>query len=382
MKKRISNEYESAISRLEIYSRIFNDYSNWQSIHSLSSYLQIPDDILRKDIIFLNRDNPVIQLLPIEIDESESFDIDNFLEALKDNPNYSYNPDIDTLDDFINDNFASLVSDKLIDNLELQAITNYYQPNAMPSYVIPVNDAEYNAFMAFKNGNTTDDLDEPVQIWNKNYLGTLNHSYIEKTSIIDNAINDYLYISFDYDRPDNKVYLNPMLLCYDYTECQYAVVGFYKGNLKAFFLSRMYNIKIVSDDEASGLFDDTYNTEWLKVKEKVWGFEFDKCLSSDGTLNKPIKVKVLFKNHSNVHKKVRRDLKYRGQYKLTEKKEGKESVLIYEDDIYGVDSFLNWIYSYGSSAIIKSPDALIAKAVESLKKRKTLLENVHISTDA
>ena len=41
----------------------------------------------------------------------------------------------------------------------------------------------------------------------------------------------------------------------------------------------------------------------------------------------------------------------------------------YEDDVYGIDKFRSWIFSYGRAAIVLEPEVLRTQIITSLKDR-------------
>jgi predicted DNA-binding transcriptional regulator YafY len=74
---------------------------------------------------------------------------------------------------------------------------------------------------------------------------------------------------------------------------------------------------------------------------------------------------MFYCNEANVINKAKRDLAYRNPVNLYHDEGGN---LIYEDDIYGKDSFIRWILSYGSSVRILEPQSLIDEFIEILSK--------------
>lgn len=79
-----------------------------------------------------------------------------------------------------------------------------------------------------------------------------------------------------------------------------------------------------------------------EIAPNVWGNLFHDV---------PKSVKVKFYKEGRVWEKVRRDLECRTNGKLYEK----NGFLYYEDIVYGFSKFSNWIYGYGSSAIVIEP---------------------------
>ena len=75
---------------------------------------------------------------------------------------------------------------------------------------------------------------------------------------------------------------------------------------------------------------------------------------------------MLFRsNVANVFNKVRKELSCRTNGQLYEK----DGFLYYEDDVYGIDKFRSWIFSYGRAAIVLEPEVLCTQIITSLKDR-------------
>ena len=99
-----------------------------------------------------------------------------------------------------------------------------------------------------------------------------------------------------------------------------------------------------------------------EIAPNVWGNLFHDA---------PKSVKVKFYKEGRVWEKVRRDLECRTNGKLYEK----NGFLYYEDIVYGFSKFSNWIYGYGSSAIVIEPKWLRQRIIQSLQVRKNAWEN-------
>ena len=68
------------------------------------------------------------------------------------------------------------------------------------------------------------------------------------------------------------------------------------------------------------------------------------------------------------HSRIRRDLECRINGTLYEK----DGFLYYEDTVYGLSKFRNWVFGYGSSAVVLEPEELRESVIESLKRRMEL----------
>ena len=98
----------------------------------------------------------------------------------------------------------------------------------------------------------------------------------------------------------------------------------------------------------------------MKKFDKMWGV----ILSEDYT---HVKLKIF--DEVNVIERVKKDLGNKANENTFHYYE-EEGYAIYEDDVVGVGSFMSWVYSYGSSVVLLSPDELVKRVVDSIKIRK------------
>ncbi len=99
--------------------------------------------------------------------------------------------------------------------------------------------------------------------------------------------------------------------------------------------------------------------------DKMWGVNYS---------TKYINVKVKIFNEGNVIERVKNDLGRKLETCKFLFEDGDEFA-IYEDKVIGLECFLTWVYSYGSSMIILEPKELVDKVVKSLKDRKLMYES-------
>ena len=100
------------------------------------------------------------------------------------------------------------------------------------------------------------------------------------------------------------------------------------------------------------------DTSFLEKAPQVWGMNF--------SCETPTHVKVRFSRSANVEKKVKKELEFRTKKKLSESDE----FLYYEDDVYGLSKFKDWILSYGWSAVVLEPQSLQEEIIASYTIRK------------
>lgn len=183
-----------------------------------------------------------------------------------------------------------------------------------------------------------------------------NYSLNKKLDKINRAIDEGKCISIKYktrrNNPKNikNITLKPVKISYDANENLYSVLSVYNDRVWVYRLDRIYDIK-ESDEIITG-----QNEDLLKIYPNVWGNCF---------MDEPKQVKVKFYNEADVWNKVRKQLANRTNGKIYEK----DGYLYYEDTVYGIAKFRQWIYSYGSSAIVLEPQSLREEIIESLKER-------------
>ncbi len=194
----------------------------------------------------------------------------------------------------------------------------------------------------------------------------------DKLQLLNKAINQHNAIIMRYSSPKGKsdaknLEIYPVRLLYDSTDNVYAVVAcsFNFTHLYTYRLDRIVyisigNMKWHPEDPKYELL-----LRKLELAPYIWDRNFDHVQLTH--------VKVCFRNAGNVWKKVKKDLAYRINGKIYVGKEkildNIESVLIYEDEVSGMNSFRHWLASYGSSAMIIEPDFLKDAVIASLRKQ-------------
>lgn len=143
----------------------------------------------------------------------------------------------------------------------------------------------------------------------------------------------------------------PLKIAYDATENLYYVLTF-DGSPKNYRLDRI--VKLENSKKQLKMPD----TSFLEKAPQVWGMNF--------SCETPTHVKVRFSRSANVEKKVKKELEFRTKKKLSESDE----FLYYEDDVYGLSKFKDWILSYGWSAVVLEPQSLQEEIIASYQARK------------
>ena len=195
---------------------------------------------------------------------------------------------------------------------------------------------------------------------NKNNLNLISKSLYGKSNgekyieIIGAAIMQKKIIKATYNKI--SMYIQPLKLVYYEFENIFYLMGQYEKKLMVYNLEKIENVKITKES-----FKDDLNIDLEEYLSTIWGME----QNAKATL-----VKVKFKKEVNVEDKVKRDLEFRKHKRITDYKD----YFIYEDEIIGINSFKSWLRSFGSSAILLSPEyiknEMISSAEAALKQYK------------
>lgn len=178
------------------------------------------------------------------------------------------------------------------------------------------------------------------------------NEYEEDIPIIGSAINEKKIINVKYRNNKNEVNemkIEPLALVYYEFENKFYLLGQYNNNLMTYSLERFIKTDITNER-----FMDNLNIDFDKYLANVWGME-----SGDR-----VKVKIKFIKEANVEEKVKRDLQRR-IYKTIEEY---DDYFIYSDEVIGINSFKQWLRSFGSSAIVLEPKELRDEIIEAVKK--------------
>lgn len=170
--------------------------------------------------------------------------------------------------------------------------------------------------------------------------------------LIGTAIIQKKIINGKYKLKDNKIIemkIEPLKLVYYELENKFYLLGQYNNELMTYDLEKFIEVKVANEH-----FEDKLNLNFNEYLAKNWGME-----TSD-----PVKVKIKFIKEANVEDKVKRDLERR-IYKVIE---DYEDCFIYSDEVVGINSFKQWLRSFGSSAIVIEPKELRDHMIESAKR--------------
>lgn len=178
------------------------------------------------------------------------------------------------------------------------------------------------------------------------------NEYEEDIPLVGSAINEKKIINVKYRNNKNEVNemkIEPLALVYYEFENKFYLLGQYNNNLMTYSLEGFIKTDITNER-----FVDNLNIDFDKYLANVWGME-----SGDR-----VKVKIKFIKEANVEEKVKRDLQRR-IYKTIEEY---DDYFIYSDEVIGINSFKQWLRSFGSSAIVLEPKELRDEIIEAVKK--------------
>lgn len=357
MKGAAMNKYYNPYNRIHFYYSYLNteNFDSYienaddiigYSISDLSRISSIPKEIIRQDIylIFLwqNQVNQVIDL------------------DTKRLPYIYFNEGID------NPTQEQLLSGELDD---------YHLVTDMPdyeTYEIPVTFEEQKALELLKKDSEQPSyfhFPDTAKLYRvkDSYRFHHNPHIINYLNQINEAIDRHQIIKIIYHsakKKANTTHLQfsflPVKIAYDATDNLYYVLSIGKNNSDI----RSYRIDRIIHLELGHTVKDYYPdlSFLMQIAPNVWGCNFSAVSDPKNLFH----VKVRFFNVANVFNKVKKELSCRTNGQLYEK----NNFLYYEDDVYGIDKFRSWIFSYGRAVTVLEPEILRNQIISSLKERR------------
>lgn len=177
-------------------------------------------------------------------------------------------------------------------------------------------------------------------------------AYEEYIPLIGAAIYEKKVISVKYKNSKNEINeikVFPLALVYYEFENKFFVLGQYDNMLTVYSLESFIELKITNIN-----FEDNLNINFNEYLANIWGME----------LGKKVNVKIKFVKEANVEEKVKRDL----QRRIHKTIEEYDDYFIYSDEIIGINSFKEWLRSFGSSAIVLEPEELKNEIINEAKE--------------
>ena len=372
------HNYYDALERFKTYFSLahYTHYENEDSgtytIKSLAEFMDIPVPVFRQDLLQLRSVlNPSTVFMP-ELIYDEDILSSLYLNLL--GVDHKGNEDLlEQIEEYLENSgdIDDMIIKGVLDDVPFSIIDNYRHSDALDQeqVEVPVSIDEYLAYnnlfeqnvLPKRASNEVSDITSVLR--NKKYICEFKPEVLEILDALEEEIKNNGCVKFDYHPVGEKdlqnIYIKPLKIGFDSTENRYVVITCEDNRILTYDLEYISNIKHAKDN---GIIPPP---DLFKYADKVWGFEYDKCFYKKGKFKKPIRVKVEFYNEGNVINKVHRDLEFRKPISLKTDKNGN---LTYVDNVYGKDSFLNWVCSYGSSAVILSPKSLIDDIVERFSK--------------
>ena len=194
-------------------------------------------------------------------------------------------------------------------------------------------------------------------IKNNNTLRSFDQ--IDMVIYLLSVIEDGDSIQFDYKGKNRRVKktIRPVKIIHNTTEDTFYVLD-HKG--KSYNLDRMMTDSIRQSDIAQSISSAIDEARF----EKMWGVNYsEKCTH----------VRLKIYDEANVIERVRNDLGSKLN-ELTFTYYEDEGYAIYEDDVIGEETFLSWVYGYGSSMVLLEPRKLVDKIINSIDERKNMYE--------
>ena len=347
------NNLMDSLTRLQKYYTYFSnkdfildeDIEEGCSISKLHKHLSIPVIVIRRDIA---------SILSMPENGYIWFDTDTY--------------DIDSIG--IGYLCKEVVSGTMDDIPIISALPFYYTSSEIP---ISIKNSDIELLSRYTNKNLTGSVSsDPGYRIKSSYRFHHSTALTERLISLNEAIASTCAVKLRYHDPKNKKDLNlevfPVQLLYDATNNIYSVVAAY-DDFKHLYTYRLDRMIYVSINKAKS-WDPSSNEhkailQRLNYAPIIWDGNYDEI--------KPVHVKISFENTGNVWDKVKRDLAYRTNGTLTESVNSvfgkKEAVLVYEDDVSGMNSFRSWLLGYGRSAYIHHPETLKESMKTILKKR-------------
>lgn len=327
MDSRLSNPYV----RLAEYFRIFKSYDCSEceiedesnipvmSISQLSKTLDIPIKLMRMDItnIMKYSDGGVIDF---DIDEDSELSFD--LEELIDNP----------------EKLFDLIDAGFLDDIGL----NFYDTFTSDCSIV-INESEIEAL------EKTPICELPFLVKDNEFEFPGIAGLMEMIQIVDEAIEQQRYISFKYYEESDMVSVSIVPMRVIFENGTYSILTCLEGLPKCFYFDRI-KTGISMGDVCSFPPGSAY----MSILPQVWGTDF---------MADPFLVEVQFYNDTDVFNRVRTELSGRSMGNIYEK----DDCLFYEDTVYGIERFEQWVKSFGNSAVVIKPKSLRNKIIAELK---------------
>ena len=183
-------------------------------------------------------------------------------------------------------------------------------------------------------------------------------SYAQLCNRIQLAIDNHYRVKFTYRSRNKKQLLNvsvePHLLYHNVNNGRIYLVSI-KDKIYTYRLDLILSLTELPQEK----FIPDYSEDQLGIFDYLWGMD----LSS---LDNPhhIKLRITAYNQ-NIIKKIKNDIARRKYAKLYQEGE----YWYYEDDIIGLSAFKTWVYQFGYTVLVETPENLAREIYESALQR-------------
>lgn len=352
------NKYENPYYRLQLYySWFFYDEFNQRTISLLAEETDIPISIIRDDIFHLITTCPDFGYIHIDeiALEQDIFRHFPFLERLVEMPEGF------SLSESEVEQLKGLFLSGSLDYIPLSSYLYSEDDSAIIHLMLEPN--EYKVLTRYKEKfyDNQSSLSVPYLI-KESYRFKKTPDILNKLDIINNAISLSRELHFSYIPlidPPSHFCVKPLKILYFSNEDIYCLLALYATKLYTFRIDRISSqIHPVRNSYKLTETEKSLFEKALVLAPNVWDRNFMQ-------FDDPVSVKIRFSKIGNVEQKVRSDLQCRTNGQIYED----DDYLYYEDDIYGLSSFVSWLNTFGRAAIVLEPRSLQESMVASIRKQ-------------
>ena len=197
-------------------------------------------------------------------------------------------------------------------------------------------------FPSFTNNNS---ISKPYLI--KESPAVCSNSYEQLCERIQLAIDNHYCVKFTYRSRSKKQLLNlivePHLLYHNINNGRLYLISL-KGKVHAYRLDLILSLIELPQEK----FSPDYSEDHLRLFDYLWGMDLS---STESPYHIKLKINAYNKN---ILDKIRNDVSRRKYAKLYQAGE----YWYYEDEIIGISAFRTWVYQFGYSVLVQSPEIL------------------------
>ena len=336
----MNNRMKNKLYRLSTLITLLDSYEGI-SINTLSRLMDISKDIIYGDIISLKSDSD--SKIDIITDDDICGEIFNITYDAEDKELSKKQIDI----------FIKKIKSGIFD--EIKIFSNH--KNILNKTQLILSSDELEILHNFINKDIIPKFKRGTSYYIKNKSFVFDENDVNKMLFILETMQEGLSMEIEYysGKRMSKKIIRPVKIINN-TDDNLMYIFDHKGQFYRFNGIKKYKTSNVKQ-EISSKID-------MKKLDKMWGVNYSENM---------VHIKLKIFNEGNVLSRVKKDLRTKISPKTFIYYEDK-GYAIYEDDIVGVDSFMSWVYSYGSSMVLLSPKELVDRVMQSIKVRKMYYE--------